>query len=107
MNIASKQIAERAFKAAIKACIGADNSWRLQRISFPLLHWPEYKLSRKPFDVLFFCERSNRWQNIKLVVTIGALKLFDTRILYTTAPARAACGDAAQSPSGSLADIDA
>jgi len=114
----------RTIKQAVKACIGAENSWRLQRMSFPLLHPAEYQLGRKQFDVLFFCDLPYRWQSIKLVVeelkrrrddlrlglaftasreelphdcfnvpgistianvTTGALNLFDTRILYTTA----------------------
>ena len=120
-----KQLAEHMIKRAIKACIGAENSWRLQRIFFPLLNPAEYKLARQHFDVLFFCDLPHRWQIIKLVVeelrhrrgdlrlglaytgpreellpnsfnfagistithvTNGALSLFDTQILYTTAP---------------------
>jgi hypothetical protein len=121
--IRSKKLAQRTIKHAVKACIGAENSWRLQRMSFPLLHPAEYKLARKQYDVLFFCDLPYRWQSIELVVeelrhrhddlrlglaftgsredfplnsfnlagistiphvTIGALNLFDTRILYTT-----------------------
>ena len=55
-------------KRAVKACIGSENSWRLQRICFPLLHPAEYKLARKQFDVLFFCDLPYRWQSIELVV---------------------------------------
>jgi CDP-Glycerol:Poly(glycerophosphate) glycerophosphotransferase len=112
-------------KVTVKARIGAKNSRRVQCISFALLHPAQYKLAKKRFDILFFCDLPHRWQNIKLVVeelkhrrddlklglafrasrqellpdsvnladistfthvTIGALYLFDTGILYTTGP---------------------
>jgi CDP-Glycerol:Poly(glycerophosphate) glycerophosphotransferase len=64
----SRKLAERKIKQAVKACIGAEYSWRLQRILFFLLYPAEYKLARKEFDVLFFCPSAQSWQNIKLVV---------------------------------------
>jgi len=56
---------------AIKACFGDENLSRVQtsydRIRFQLLHPEYFKLSKKPFDVLFFCPLSSQWNNIKLV----------------------------------------
>ena len=59
-------------KRAIKACLTAQNSSRARniydRIRFQLLYPQNYKLIKKPFDVLFFCPGPGHWQNIKLVV---------------------------------------
>ena len=110
-------------REAAKACIGDEHLRRFQRTYFRLLHPADYKLARKQFDILFYWDLPQRWQNIELVVkelrnrrsdlrlglafrgsmddflpnsfdlkrisaishvTIGALYLFDTQIIYTT-----------------------
>ena len=76
----SKNLAKRGIKRVVKACVGAENSWRLQRIFFPLLYPAEYKLARKQFDVLFFCDLPYRWQSIKLVVEESRHRRNDLRL---------------------------
>jgi hypothetical protein len=79
---------QRLFKNLAKACLGAENSSRARdiydRIRFQLLYSDNFKLMKRPFDIIFFCPGSAQWPNIKLVVEELNNRRYDLRVGMVT-----------------------